>query len=213
MLCRKGGNPLGEARMSETLGTVIEKLRHPDRNVRANAALALGKEADASAAVPLVQALSQEPHFFTREYITWSLVRMGDAAVLPLMQVLTHENPVARQSAAHALSKIGDPRAGDALISALRDTDAKVISKAAFALGRIGDTRVIAVLISLLGHEDRELQSTLVAVLEEFGAAAVQSLIEALTHDDWRIREQAADILRLIGSREPVTALIKASSD
>ena len=37
--------------------------------------------------------------------------------------------------------------------------------------------------------------------------------MQALTHDDWRIREQVADILRLIGSQDAVPALIKIAHD
>jgi HEAT repeat protein len=199
--------------VNEALSVLIEQLRHQNRDVRTVAALSLGKAANTSAAGALVRALAAEPDFFIREYITWSLVRLGDAAVLPLIAMLNHERPVARQSAAHTLSKIGDARARDALIDALKDHHVGVVSKAASALGKIGDTKAIPVLISLLGHEDTELQATLVSVLEEFGLPTVQPLVHALTHDDWRIREQAADLLRLIGSPDAVPALIDISND
>ena len=152
--------------MNKALSLLVAQLRHQDREVRTAAALSLGKAADASAVEALVQALAAEPDFFIREYITWSLVRLGDAAVLPLMDLLDHERPVARHSAAHTLSKMGDARARDALIDALQDDHAGVVAKAASALGKIGDAQAIPALIGLLGHEDRELQATLVAVLE-----------------------------------------------
>ena len=199
--------------MNESLTVLAERLGHGDPDVRASAALSLGKAADASAVNALLQALAAESDFFVREYITWSLVRLGDAAVPPLIRMLGHERPVARQSAAHTLSKIGDARARDALIEALKDHHPRVVAKAAFALGQIADSKAVPPLINLLAHEDRELLATLVAVLEGFGPCAVAPLSHALNHDDWRIREQAADLLRLIGSEHAVPALIEAAND
>ena len=199
--------------MNESLSALAEQLKHGDRDVRASAALSLGKAADASALDALLRALAAEPDFFVREYLTWSLVRLGDPAVLPLIRMLAHERAVARHSAAHTLGKIGDARARDALMSALTDAHAGVVGKAAFALGKIADSKAIPPLIELLAHEDRELLATLVAVLEGFGPCAVPSLIHALKHDDWRIREQAADLLRRIGSEEAVPALVQSVND
>jgi HEAT repeat protein len=57
-----------------------------------------------------VQALGTKRKFFLREYLTWALIRMADAAVAPLMKILKDENPRAWHGAVHIFSKIGDPR-------------------------------------------------------------------------------------------------------
>lgn len=199
--------------MTETLQTLIEALHHSDKNVRGKAAVSIGNLGDVEGLKVLLQTLGNETDLYVREDITWALVRMGDAAVLPLIEYLGDSNPAARHHAAHTLGKIADARAVDALISALQDDDSTVIAKAAFALGQIGDTRAIPALIDLLGHENREVQTTVNRVLEEFGAAAIQPLIRSMTQGRWQAREQAADILGLIGSQEAVPVLIEALKD
>lgn len=199
--------------MSEALNTLREQLRHPDNNLRSQAALRLGKLDDADALKLLIDALRTEPSLYVREDITWAIVRKGDAAVLPLIDLLRDPSPAARHHAAHVLSKIGDSRTVEALIEALHDSDDTVVLKVVFALGQIGDSRAIPALMDVLGHENADVQSTLVTVLENFGSAAVNSLIQALIHQRWQVREQAADILGLIGSRDAVPALVEALQD
>ena len=195
------------------LNTHLELLQHPDHNVRGRAALALRTLGDVGAVDALIRALCTEPNPFVRENITAALVRVGDVALSPLIHLLGDASPAVRHGAAHALSKIGDARAVDALIDTLQDRDVTVIAKAAFALGRIGDARAIPALVRLLGHESRELQSTLASVLEGFGLPAVPPLLDALADERWQAREQAAYILGFIGSRDAVPALTRTLSD
>jgi HEAT repeat protein len=88
-----------------------------------------------------------------------------------------------------------------------------VVSKSAIALGQIRDPRAIPALVSLLAHESKEVQTTLVSVLEGFGASAVPALIQALSHEEWRAREQAAYLLGFIGTQEAVPALARTLRD
>jgi HEAT repeat protein len=199
--------------MNETLITIIEELHHSDHNVRGRAAVKLGKLDDGNALEVLLQALRTEMDFYVQEDITWSLVCKGEAAVAPLIRLLSDANPATRHHAAHTLGKIGDIRAVDALITALRDPDTAVIAKAAFSLGQIGDQRALPTLVHLLGHSEREIQTTIVSVMESFGTAAIEPLLGLLQHERWQIREQAADILGLIGSQEIIPLLITALED
>lgn len=199
--------------MNETLTTIIEELHHPDHNVQGRAAVKLGKSEDGGALELLLQALRTETDFYVQEDITWSLVRKGEAAVTPLIRLLSDANPATRHHAAHTLGKIGASNAVDALIAALQDQDITVIAKAAFALGQIGDQRALPALMDLLGHSEREVQTTIVSVMERFGTAAVEPLLGALQHERWQVREQAADILGLIGDQEIMLPLIAALDD
>lgn len=182
-------------------------LQHPDRNVRSRTALSLD---DVSA---LMQALVSEPDLLVREDITFALVRMGAAAVQPLIALLVDANPTARHLAAHTLGKIADARALEPLMRALHDTEPVVVSKAALALEQIGDARAVPALVSIVGHGNREVQTMLVRVLETFGEASVQPLIDRLSDERWQVREQAADILGVIGDQAAVSALIQALHD
>ena len=105
--------------MNETLNTLIQELHHPDMNVRSKAALDLGKLGNAEVLEPLLQALSSEPDMFVREDITWALVRVGEAGLQPLIDLLASPNPAIRHNATHVLGKIGDARAVEALIHML----------------------------------------------------------------------------------------------
>lgn len=198
---------------TETQTTLIEQLRHPDSHIRSRAALNLGNTGGSHILDALIEALYTEMDFFVREDITWALVTMGDAAVMPLIRLLQSENSAARHQAAHVLSKISDARAIDALIHALHDTDHTVVLKSAFALKQIGDAKAIPALIRLLGHENREIHEMLSRILEDFGDAAFQPVIQALNHDRWQVREHAVDILGMMGSRKAVPALIHALQD
>jgi len=192
---------------------LLDDLRDPDRNVRASAALSLGKIGDPADAGTLVEALATEPDFFNREYLTWSLVRVAEAATPLLIAMLNDARVQARHGAAHTLGKIADPRAIPALIAALQDDDTCVVSKAAFSLGAINAVEAAPALTNLLGRENRELQSTLVSVFERLGANALPPVRHALTHTDARVREHAADILGAIADHGSVSALASAMAD
>src|SRR3982751_3597376 len=74
-----------DSRVSETLKTLMEQLHHPDKNVRSPAVLKLGDLRETEALSALLNTVGTEPDFYVREDITWALVRIGDAAVLPLI--------------------------------------------------------------------------------------------------------------------------------
>lgn len=192
---------------------LIEQLHHPDRDVRSRAALRLGDMADSGAAGALVAAIAAEPDFAVCEDMTWALVRMADAAIEPLIDLLQDANQAARHQAAHVLGKMRDARAVDALIAALHDADATVIRKVVFSLGQIGDTRAIPALVALLGGDSIETQALVTDALESFGAAALPALIGALADDRWPVREQAADVLGLIGDKAAIPVLVEALND
>ncbi len=190
---------------------LLEELYHPDAGIRSRAAINLGN--DVSAVDALIQALAAETDVAVREDITWALVRMGDVALLPLICLLIDGNSAGRHHAAHTLGKIGDARAVGSLIDALQDSEITVKLKVMLALGQIGDDRAVPALVGLLGSENPDIQSMVVNVLEGFGEAAVEPLIQTLGHEQWQVREQAAEILGIIGSRDSETALIGALED
>jgi HEAT repeat protein len=63
-------------------------------------------------------------------------------------------NEYVRKAAAEALGKIGDTRAVEPLIAALKTRDSDVRQAAAEALGKIGDARAVEPLIAALKDED-----------------------------------------------------------
>ena len=64
----------------------------------------------------------------------------------------------AREAAADALGEIGDPKAVEPLIAALKDPDDDVREAAAEALGRIGDPRAVDPLNAALNDPDHDVR-------------------------------------------------------
>jgi HEAT repeat protein len=199
--------------MTDHLHHPTNPLHHPDRSSRSRAIFALAEGDDTNKLDILLMALCDEQDLLVGEDITWALVRMGDVAIDPLINLLHHTDPLVRHRAVHTLGKIGDARALDAVINATHDPDNKVVCKAVFVLGQLNDTRAIPALIRLLGHDNREVETMLMSVLEGFGAVALPHVIEAMRHDQWQVREHAADVLGVIGMEKALPVLILALTD
>jgi len=68
--------------------------------------------------------------------------------------------------AAKSLGRIGDKRAVEPLIEALKDEDSTIVSEAARALGKIGDKRAVEALTEALKHKDSHVQVAAVEALK-----------------------------------------------
>jgi HEAT repeat protein len=199
--------------MTPQITVMTNKLQDLDKNVRIQAALHIGALGDHAALPALTTQLIQEPDFFVRENITWAIVRMGQAAVKPMMALLEHTDPMARFQAAHVLSKLEDTRAANALILALQDDSIEVVQKAAFALGQLKDDTAIPALVDLLGDKHLELQTTVQRALEGFGTAALPMLTLALHHQDWSTRAQVVTLIGFMTKDTIIPVLATALSD
>ncbi|MBC8098530.1 MAG: HEAT repeat domain-containing protein [Armatimonadetes bacterium] len=194
--------------------TLIDKLHHPDHNERSAAVFELDRLDNAAKLSVLIQALRTDPDLYVREDLTYAIMNMGSLAVAPLMTLLNDEDAQIRHHAAHTLGKIGDASAVDALTNALQDSNAAlVVQKVIFALGQIGDAAAVPALVALVGHTERTVQTALITVLEHFGDSAVPLLLQAMQHERWQVREQAADILGGIGDAAALPSLIDALQD
>jgi HEAT repeat protein len=104
-----------------------------------------------------------------------------------------------RKDAARALGKIGDARAVEPLIKALKEDEVLVSAEAARALGKIGGARAVEALMKalkedsrvhspseesqLLGVEDVRMREEATRALGKIGELAVEPLIEAIHMD------------------------------
>lgn len=124
------------------------------------------------------------------------------------------ENSDTRADAAEVLGEIGNKRAVEPLIDALRDADCTVQWGAAEALGKIGDKKAVEPLITTLKTEDEYLRERAAEALGEIGdARAVEPLIGALNDKDEGVRSSAAEALGKIGDVRAVEPLINALKD
>ena len=193
--------------------TLIEQLYDEQAAVRSQAVLALGEMRHADSVAVLVHVLTVETDLNVLEDTTWALVRMGDVAVEPLIALLAHENPTVRHQVAHVLGKIGDARAVPALIKTLSDVDDSVRLKSVFALGQIGDAQAIGALVNMLTDENVDVRVMVADVLEQFGKAAAVAVIPQLQHENWRVRDLAAEILGRIADEYAVEPLLAVLND
>jgi vesicle coat complex subunit len=136
--------------------------------------------------------------------------------IQPLKKVLKRESRELRAEVAKALGKIGDARAVDALIEALKDEDSDVYWNSIDALVKIAkkDLGVVDKLIKALKDEDSYVRISVAWALGEIGdASAVDALIEALRDEDSYVRESIAWALGAIGDARAVDSLIKTLKD
>jgi HEAT repeat protein len=145
-----------------------------------------------------------------------SLAKIGVPAVPALIEALNvHENAV-RWYAAHALGRINDPSAVNALTEALRQhEDYEVRQVAAEGLGKPGNPSVVPVLIESLRQDTNgHVRGAAAAGLAEAGGpSTVPILIEVLTGQDHEVRVAVAYALGELGDSSGVPALISALKD
>ena len=123
----------------------------------------------------------------------------GDEVSVLISTLINDKSSVTRADAAEALGEIGDKRAVEPLIDALRDADYTVQLHAAEALVKVGDKRAVEPLIVTLKVGDSSLRMLAAKALGEIGdAGAVEPLTAALKDDDVFVRNRAESALEKI---------------
>jgi HEAT repeat protein len=114
----------------------------------------------------------------------------------------------------HALSKIGDSRAVEALVVALKDADSKVRTAAVEALGRFGDAHAIDPLVRLLSDSNWDVRAAVVEALGRFKERRVaEALLPVLKDNDPDIRRLAAAALGKMGDPMAIEGLVLTLKD
>jgi len=120
-----------------------------DYDVISDAILALGELRDKRAVEPLISCMKKgfssypaSSTFPLGMCAQSALIKIGEPAVEPLIEVLKNEVPNTRASAAYILGEIGDKRAVEPLFHALGDSNLLVEGRAAEALEVIGEPAV-----------------------------------------------------------------------
>lgn len=130
----RGLAALDDSRVVEHL---LFALDDPEPMVRQCGALGLRLHPRPNAVPALIKRLEDEEHLVVNLAVD-ALVVIGEASVLPLIDVLQQGGQTARPAAARALAQISDPRAISALFSVLEDDSALVEHWAAEGLERMG---------------------------------------------------------------------------
>ncbi len=180
---------------------LVSLLSHPDGTERRQAALRLGASGDPAAASAIVARLGVEADSCVREDLTWATVQLIDTALPDVVAMLDSDEPAARRTGAHVLSKVGDPDHFEMLAPLVADADADVAIKAYRAVANTGRPEAVGVLASRLGDGDALQRDALTAAFVRCGEASVPALVAALTSADAAVRAHAAEALGDLGDR------------
>ena len=142
------------------------------------------------------------------------LVRFGERAVRQLIDCLTDPDLDLRRRSIWVLWRIEQPRAVDALMTALRyDPDAKVRRYSAWALGLMGGEDVVHALIEAFEDEDERVRWDAAVALGKIGEGAMEALRYALSYGAPVVRAGAANALGWINNHGAITSLVDALHD
>lgn len=183
---------------------LADAFTHPDPSARLQAALAAGMQADLADLDVLLSRCAIEPDFQVREMLTWALIRLPAADVVPrLVAELARPEPQARSQALHTLSKFRDPSAWPAVAERLDDTEQAVRRTAWYAAVALVPTDqqhwLAQKLAARLGQGERDLQLSLSRALVALGPDLVAPLLDqARHHPDEAVRAHAAATQRLL---------------
>lgn len=221
---------LGRIRDSESVAPLVPLLQDKVKAVREEAAAALAAIGEAS--LPSLFVALTHAEWLVRLHAVEALGKTkSPEAVDPLLSVLFNDRDRAvREDAVRALGQIGDARAVEFLVTAMKEPGLRPL--AVEALGRVGDRCAVPVLKNVLEGLDRpetsrpiegcgdrwdEEMLTLGAAVRALGAirdeSAIPSLIKALRYTV--TRAEAADALTRFGGAviAPLLALLARESD
>jgi HEAT repeat protein len=198
---------LYKLRDMRTVEPLVSALTDLSSDVRTIAARTLGEIGHPRGLGPLVAAL-RDWHSEVRWAAMEALVKIGSAAVEPLIVALTDADNVVRKSAAEVLGRLNDTRAIEPLLARFTDGNYEVRRQAARALEAQGWQPQDPVHRALVGITTDQFDQ----VAAE-GAAAVEPLLGALTVDEPKVRTQAARALGSLGDTRAVDPLVVALRD
>ncbi len=218
------GDPRGMTRLScaQILGKIgepatpflLEALAHHDNVVvRRAAAKTITLIADRRAIPQLLHSFLNDEDTVVQGSSVGALARMGEAAVVPLLEIL--ESPEIPEStkghAAWALSFIGLPAKGY-LYRAISNDSAAVRAAVVGAIAKIADEEpsqeLFDILVNSLSDFDSDVRCEAAAVLANLRyQAAIPNLIELLHHSDSEGRRSAALALMKMGDPAAVEPL------
>ena len=163
---------------------LISALNDNDREMRAGAAIILGRIGSPEAIEPLIESL-RDPDKFVRGYASEALGRIGPAAIPSLVPCLADGSADVRARAGVALWYMRDaalPALPDLLHALERERDDEAFQKLSWALVHCGAeaSQAIPLLIDRLDSEDEHIRSWAQQALGEMGPAAVAPLVEAM---------------------------------
>jgi HEAT repeat protein len=196
--------------------TLASYLTDPRPAVRLRAVMAAGTTPSVDELDTLVEQCAVEPDLQVREMLTWALVRLPAAVVVPrLLPELERPEAQARSQALHTLSKIRDGSVYPQVAGRLSDLDpgvARTAWRAAVLLAPESERpELVKTLAVQLGHGDAETRLALSRAIAGLGPeVAGPVLAVAAEHRNAAVREHATETARLLEDPDAGSALALA---
>jgi HEAT repeat protein len=155
---REAAEALGELTDPLALEPLLQSLTDLDPDVQHSARRALESlgwrpESEVSSENPL-----ERGRYLVLRKRWAELEAMGELAVDPLIEALNHGDKYVRWRAARTLGRLGNPKATEYLMIALRDEDAGVLKGVTFALGKLVGEHLLTPVIQVLTVEDEKIR-------------------------------------------------------
>ncbi|MGC1305966.1 MAG: HEAT repeat domain-containing protein [Phormidesmis sp.] len=172
-----------------TIPTLVHSLLHDDDTVvRGSVVGALAVMGEAAAPVLIEIIAAPEYPDSSKGLATWGLSFVGAAGAAHLYEAVDAEQKEVRSAVVGALTSVvqeeDDPRAMDAILRALGDSDAMVRSEAAAALGKLHEAAVVPQLVVLLSDSESDVRKTAAMALMKIGdVGAIAPIQTALNHE------------------------------
>lgn len=161
---------------------------------------------------------------FAQAQASFALGMLGEPAVEPLIELLSHTDRDVRMRAAWALGVIGEPalpslihlaesadaklrveairilgvigegRSLNPLFHALTDSDPRVAQRAAIALGRIGDPRAFHPLLTAAHHPSADVRYAVCSALAHLHVVEAIGALRSLAIDDQGVTSWGASV-------------------
>jgi HEAT repeat protein len=209
---------LGKTGEPKAIQPLLHALKDKEDEVRIAACLALGQFKDPSTFDDITNVLLDDPKIEVRQAAARALGNTQDPAALPYLMEALHdsfwwyEREFAASDLLSAIEKMG-VAAVKPLIEALQDKEGTVRKFAATLLGKLGDPRAIESLGMALYDLHHEVGKVSAESLAQFGAPAVDVLIEALSHPEMWIRIHAIEALSMIKDARITPVLLEMLND
>jgi HEAT repeat protein len=215
---RDAVDKLDAYRTDEVRRYLLSALDDGDTEVRARAALAIGRRRLAEAA-PRLLALMGDPEPRLRAVAAAALGQVAGVADAPwpaqaahaLERALGDAEHDVREAAVEAIGALPRPLAQAAAVGVtgrLDDDHPTVRQKAAVVLARLGEARAVIPLVGRLSDGSREVRMAALEALGELGdARAAPAMIRLMTDSAEEVREQAIQSLGRLKARVAVAPL------
>jgi HEAT repeat protein len=209
---------LGKIGDRQAIRPLLSALKDQEDEVRSAACLALGLFNDPSTFDEITNVLLDDPIIEVRQAAARALGDTQHPAALPYLMEALHdsfwwyEREYAAGDLLSAIEKMG-AAAVDPLIEALGNKEGTVRKFAAMLLGRLGDPRAIEPLGMTLYDMHHEVGKVSAESLAGFGAIAIGTLVEALSHPEMWIRIHSILALSKIRDARIAPVLLEMLND